>query len=666
MAVLKKPTLPPWLPVRAIALTVALAGALWALAATRTWQDIELKGFDRLSIASAPGRSELPIVLVGIDDASLAELQQRWPWPRGLHARLIDALAAAGAGVIAFDVLFEFPTDPAEDAALAEAIARAGNVVLAAGLVQQETQHGTAWMRKEPLPVLRDAAAGVGLVNLLYDRDQALRRIPDNDDAFWRRVAALLRQQLPDANFAAPPPEGALIRYAGPPGTYPRISFYQALEPQRYLPEGELAGALVIIGRDTRAAADIGAAQVDTFATPFTQAGHAHMVGMEIHANVFENVLSGNAIRPVPVPGSAAMAALCVLLAALSMQRFRPLRSALAALLLMSAMLLLAWLLFTRGHWWLPVGASLLGIAATYLLQAGAAYMAERKQRLLIKQMFSRYVPEAVVEELAAHPERLTLGGEYRELTLLFTDLAGFTTLSENLTPQQTAELINRYLTAMNQVVFDHGGSIDKFIGDSVMAFWNAPLADPDHVLHAVRAACAMQQAMPELNRTLVADGLPALAMRIGVHTGQVLVGNMGSHIGRLSYTALGDAVNLASRLEGANKAYGTGILLSGATAGRLAGTIPLRVVDLVRVKGKHVAIEVFTPCDDAALAQRSEQAVRAFRQADWDGAQQQWQDILRSHPHDPLAPVYLERIVALRRDPPPPDWDGSMALDAK
>lgn len=220
----------------------------------------------------------------------------------------------------------------------------------------------------------------MGLANLLYDRDQALRRIPDNDDAFWRRVVARLRQQLPGANFAAPPPEGALIRYAGSPGTYPRISFYQALEPQRYLPEGELAGALVIIGRDTRSAADSGAAQVDTFATPFTQAGHAHMVGMEIHANVFKNVLSGKAIRP------------------------------------------------------LSAGA---GVAV-------AAYMAERKQRLLIKQMFSRYVPEALVEQLAAHPERLTLSGEHRELTLLFTDLAGLTTLSESLTPQQTAELVNR------------------------------------------------------------------------------------------------------------------------------------------------------------------------------------------------------------------------------
>ena len=666
MAVLKKTALSVWLPVRALTLTLALGWALWALAATRTWQDVEIKGFDWLTIASAPGRSELPIVLVGIDDASLAELQQRWPWPRDIHARLIEALSTAGAAVIAFDVLFEFPSVPAEDADLAHAIARAGNVVLAAGLVQQETSHGTAWMRKEPLAPLRDAASGTGLVNLLYDRDQALRRIPDNDDAFWRIVVARLRQQLPEASFAHPPPEGALIRYNGPPGTYPRISFYQALEPQRYLPVGELAGALVIVGRDTRAAADIGAAQVDTFATPFTQAGHPHMVGMEIHANVFENVLSGGAIRPVPANISAALAAWCVLLAALSMQRFRPVRSAVAALVLMLAVLLLAWLLFTRGQWWLPVGASLLGIGATYLLQAGAAFVAERRQRLLIKQMFSRYVPAAVVDELVAHPERLTLGGEHRELTLLFTDLAGFTSLSEGLTPQHTAELINRYLTAMNEVVFDHGGSIDKFIGDAVMAFWNAPLADADHALHAVRAACAMQQAMPELNRALVADGLPALSMRVGVHTGQVLVGNMGSRIGRLSYTALGDAVNLASRLEGANKAYGTDILLSGVTAFALAGAIPLRVVDLVRVKGKQVAIEVFTPCDDAELAQRSDQAVHAFRQADWDAAQQQWQDILRSYPHDPLAPVYLERIVALRRDPPAPDWDGSMALDAK
>ncbi len=651
---------------RALGWAVALACALCGLAETRFWQDIELKGFDVLSVYSAPGRSELPIVLVGIDDASLAQMQQRWPWPRGLHAQLIDALAEAGAAVIAFDVLFEFPTEPQEDAALAQAIARAGNVVLAAGLVQQDTAHGTAWLRKEPLPIFREAGGGMGLVNLVYDRDQALRRIPDNDDAFWRQILARLQRQLPDARFPPAPPEGSFIRFTGPPGTYPRISFYQALEPKRFLPEGELADALVIVGRDTRSASDIGAAQVDTFATPFTLAGHPHMPGMEIHANVLENVLDGKAVRPVSSSWSAALAALCAVLAALAMHRFRPLLSAAAAAGLMLAVLALAWLLFTRGHWWLPVGSSLLGIAAMYLLLAITAFMAEREQRLVVKRMFSRYVPEAVVEQLAAHPERLALGGENRELTLLFTDLAGFTTLSERLTPQQAADLINRYLTAMNQVVFDHGGTIDKFIGDAVMAFWNAPLPDPEHALNAVRAACAMQDAMRGLNVELAAEGLPELAMRIGVHTGLVLVGNMGSHIGRLSYTAIGDAVNLASRLEGANKAYGTSILVSGATAAKLDERVLLQGVDLVRVKGKQQAIEVYTPSADAELTQQVQRALAAFRRADWRDAEYLWLDIQRGRPEDGLASLYLERIASLRREPPPPGWDGSMALDSK
>jgi adenylate cyclase len=267
-------------------LSGALVFILIGLAITPFWRGIELKGFDLLTVMTAPQQSALPIVLVGIDDASLAEVKQRWPWPRSLHARLIDALKQAGAAVIVFDVIFEFPTEKTEDEALARAIRRAGNVVLAAGMVKRETAHGTSWLRQDPLPSFSASGATVGLVNLKFDRDQVMRRIPDNRDAFWRKISAKLQAALPDAVLAPPPGKNTLIRYLGPTGTYPRISYYQALDFARYLSPGELANAVVLVGRETRAASDIGSAQLDTFATPYTTFGGDLMAGLEIRFTV--------------------------------------------------------------------------------------------------------------------------------------------------------------------------------------------------------------------------------------------------------------------------------------------------------------------------------------------------------------------------------------------
>lgn len=647
-------------------LACVLVLILTGLSITPLWRGIELKGFDLLTVISAPERSALPIVLVGIDDASLAEMKQRWPWPRSLHARLIDALKQAGAAVIVFDVVFEFPTEQAEDEALAQAIRRAGNVVLAAGMVKQETAYGTSWLRQDPLSLFGASGAAVGLVNLAFDRDQVMRRIPDNGDAFWRRISARLQAALPDAVMAPPPRSDTLIRYLGTAGTYPRISYYQALDYARYLPPGELANAVVFVGRETRAASDIGSAQVDTFATPYTTFGGDLMAGMEIHANILENVLGGHGITAAPAAVNIGLLVLTALLAVLAMRRFRPVMSGLVALLLVAALAGLAWVFFVRVKVWLPVAMPIVAVASVYVLQSLLAFMVERQQRLEVKRMFSRYVPAEVVDELAAHPERLTLGGEHRELTIMFTDLANFTTMAERMDPKQAADLLNRYLTEMNEIIFRYGGTVVSIMGDGIMAFWNAPLENPAHALHAVRTAIDMQAAMHALRAKLVADGLAPISMRIGINTGVALLGNMGSAIGRVTYTATGDATNLAARLEGANKAYGTDILLSGETAKKLDGSILLRRVDLVRVKGKNQAVEVLTPCTNANLVAMSDAAIHAYRQRNWDSSRALWQSVLNAAPEDTLAPIYLEWIDAFQKAPPPEDWDGSSALDTK
>ncbi len=653
---------PAW---RKSALAAVLVLALTGLSVTPFWQSIELKGFDFLTVLTAPKKSALPIVMIGIDDISLAEVKQRWPWPRSLYAQLIDVLNAAGAAVIVFDVVFDQPTS--EDEVLAQAIQRAGNVVLAAGLKKQETSHGTAWLRQDPLPLFTASGTPVGLVNLAFDRDQVMRRIPDAADVFWRAITSKLRAVMPEAPLAIEPGEDAMIRYIGPNNTYPRISFYQALDPARYkIPTGELANALVIVGRDTRSAADIGSAQVDTFATPYTTFGSQLMAGPEIHANILENVLGGQVITPAPVGVVAALLALTTLLAMLAMRRFRVVVSGLAAAAIVAGIAVLSWLMFARHDYWLPGAIAMFGVALLYVNQSVLAFMGERHQRLEVKRMFSRYVPAEVVEQLAAHPERLRLGGEHRELSVMFTDLANFTTLAEVLEPDRAADLLNRYLTEMNQIIFRHSGTIDKFIGDGIMAFWNAPLEDKLHAQHAVQSAIEMQAAMDALRKQLAAEGFPEIRMRIGVHTGVALVGNMGSAIGRLSYTAIGDSINLTARLEGANKEYGTEILLTAATAGKLDGSIVLRRVDLVKVKGKNLAVETLTPCADAEFAALSDAALSAYRNRDWAAARALWQKVLAAAPQDSLATMYLQRIAHFELAPPAADWDGSAALETK
>lgn len=648
---------------RALPLAAALFALVALLSATTDWRLTEHKLFDLFTIAAATGESELPIFMVAIDDQSLAEVGMRWPWPRSLHARLVNKLREAGAGVVAFDVVFDYPTETAEDNAFATAIERAGNVVLAAGLSQQETDSGTFWIRKDPLPLFVEHGAAVGFANLEMDRDLVLRRIPPERDALWQVIIDRLQQRMPDFAFSRALPEGGLVRFTGPGGTFPRIPFHQALALEQWIEPGELEGALVIVARDTHSAADIGAAQSDLFATPFTLTSAQLMAGGEIHASILESVIGETVIAPLSRGVELALLALVTLLATLATANFRPLRSALLALTLAGATTALSWLLFLHAALWLPVLGALLSIALIHGARALHAVVIERRQRERIKRMFAHYVPAEVVERLADDAAGLRLGGETREVTMMFTDLEGFTQISESLDPETVTELLNNYLTAMNQIIFDEGGTIDKFIGDAIMAFWNAPLEHADHAQRAVRAAIRMQQALAELREGYQREGLPPLRMRIGLHTGPALVGNMGSLIGRVNYTAIGDSVNLAARLEGVNKLYGSEILISGESAERVREQVMLRRVDRVRVKGKREAIDIFTPCDDARLVELSERGFEAYRRRRWEEAEALYRELPEE---EGVARRMREHITEMRTTALEEGWSGETTLTTK
>ncbi len=643
----------------AIALvTFAVFGALSTLDA---WRRIEYKGFDFLTVLTAKGLSTLPITIVGIDEASFVQVGKQWPWPRRMHAQLIDQLNKAGALVIALDVQLGESSNPEDDQLLADAIQRAGNVVIASHMAYQEDKYVKQWIRIDPLDMFRAAGAGGGLANVSLESDLVVRRMPEGRDVFWREILARMDQLQPGLIKQPPSQEGKFIGFTGPDHTFPYASYYQALNADKELPPDVFRDQIVLVGRDVKASPDVGAAQADTFGTPFTSWTGWLTPGPEIHANVMESAIIGNSKTALDWQWSLLLLMVAITFSSLLMRRWRPFRSAAVVVVLVIAIGAFDWWLFVHQSLWLPALAAVLSVATVYAALGARAFIAEQRQRRETRRAFSMYVSEEVVNAIMAHPEGLKLGGERRELTLLFTDLAGFTNFSEKLGPEQVTQLLNEHFSRATAIIKRHGGTVNRFIGDAIMAFWGAPLANEKHAINACLAARDMQLDMKELRASLMARGLPAVNMRVGLHTGVAVVGNLGA-TDRFDYTAIGDNVNLAARLEGVNKLYGTEILLSGTTASMLDGQLPLRLVDRVIVKGKSEAVEIYTISENAEINALSERACAAYRAQHWDESESLWRELLLIDPQDTVAQMYLERIAELRLDPPPADWGGEIA----
>jgi adenylate cyclase len=648
--------------------TAAIASlAVWllvsALATTAPWRNVEWIGFDALSTATAPGRSSYPITLVAIDEASFQNIGLRWPWPRSLHARLIDQLAKSGALVVALDIMLPEASEPAEDQALAEAIARNGQVVLAADMAYQESAQARQWLRVDPLPAFLEAGARSGLANITLDPDLVVRQMPEGRDVFWREIVRRAAVQMPGVILEPQSLAGSLIRYVGPDHTFPYVSYYQAIEADKLLPPDAFKDQIVIIGRDVKSSTDVGAAQAESFATPFTARTGWLTPGAEIHANILETAIGSLSIQPAPAFAPPVVAFVAVAAAALALRRWRPLLGGVVVAVLAALLVALSAGLFVGFRLWLPVFSSMLGVAGVYTLFGSIAYLGEQRRRAEVRRAFAMYVAPEVVDEMLAHPERLRLGGERREITALFTDLKGFTTLSEKLGAEQVAGVLSEHFTRMTAIIKSHKGTVTNFIGDAVMAIWGAPVEDPEHARRACLAALDMQRDVARHREELRARGLPEISMRVGIHTCQAVVGNLGGEE-RFSYTAIGDGVNLASRLEGVNKLYGTPILVSGETASQLGKGLALRPVDRVVVKGKTEPVEILTPEEDPQVREITREAIEAYRRRDWDASEAAWARVAEHRPEDGVAKAYRARIAELRGEPPPADWNGSISLD--
>ncbi len=580
----------------ALPLLVALAVA--ALSHTAVWKALDNAWYDRLLVWTAPAKTELPITVVAIDEASFAALGLPWPWPRRLHAQLLDRLREAQALAVGFDVVMAEPSpNPDDDAQLAQAITAHGAVVLAADMVYSETGLTRQWLRVEPHSALLQAGARSGFAAVELDADGVQRTVPTAADSFWRSLAQVLDQRMPGAVARPDAQPGERIRYTAAVAPFAVISYHELLDPDTHLPphwRDFLRDNIVLVGRHLKATGELGAAQSDLFRTPFFAEGRVLTPGVEVHAQALASMVTGQSIRIAPLAWVLGAQALALGLVAAIGWRWRPGRGSGLTLLATALALGVSAILLGLQQLWLPLTGAALMLLAAHITRWALAWRDERGQRQRIKTAFARYLAPELVEQLAAQPDALRLGGQRQALAVLFTDLAGFTEWSEAHSAEQVAELLNRHLSDMTGVVMAHGGTVDKFIGDAVMAFWGAPVPCANPVERAVTAAVAMQARMAQLRAE---TGL-SLQMRVGVHWGDCIVGNLGGDQ-RFSYTAVGDVVNVASRLEGANKTLGTQILVSDAAVQTLGDgprqRLGLQPAGQVPLKGKQDNVAVWT-----------------------------------------------------------------------
>ena len=578
---------------RLVLLTLAVIGLVTALAQLPAWSLADLRAFDYLSTIDDPRPPADGPIVVAIDEPSLADINAQWPWPRDLHARLVESLRRAGARAIGLDIIFAEPSNPASDDALAKALGP--DVVLAGDESLIVTPQADQLLRTTPLPAFTEAGAVTGIASIALGGDGVFRDLPSYDDGFAMALARIVGK-------ATVPPSGKLLQSFGPSRSYPTVSYYQALDPENMLPKDTFKGRVVIVGLSLQNAPALNSGGADAFATSYTVHTGQLVPGAEIQATIFDNLTSDVAITRAGVPVAIGAVALAALLAAAIVRNATRWQTIALGLFAVVAIGLASFALVRVANVFVsPIGPTI----ALLLVAAGQTaldYAEERRRRREIVRAFSQYLSPALVERLARDPSQLKLGGERRTLSILFCDVRGFTTIAEALKddPEQLTALINRLLTPLSDIVLKHGGTIDKYIGDCLMAFWNAPLDDPRHAHHAVAAALDMLDAMAALNTELHSEArrngtvYHPLRIGIGINTGDCVVGNMGS-LQRFDYSVLGDAVNLASRLEGASKLYGVPLLIGEQTATFAEADFAVLELDRITVKGRTTAAPVYT-----------------------------------------------------------------------
>jgi len=721
---------------------------LGALCLVRLWDPMplmfaRLKGFDLYQYLRPSQVAERPVVIVDIDDASLAAMGQ-WPWPRTLLARLMERLAQYDVAAVGFDIIFAEPDRhspkryaesmpelpegvrdtlrllPGNDEKFAAALAEARSVV-AIALLRGGQGEGRGTVLSPPIAVrapldvdarsyligaaavlgnieaLQKAAKGSGMITPYPEFDGVIRRVPAIyrvGDAMYTSLAIeLIRVAIGGRTMVLQAGrdgiEAIVFSGVGMPSIvvptdrrgrlWVRYSYH---DPERYVsarhvldgsaPRERLAGRLVLVGTSAVGLQDIRA-------TPLTGA----IPGVEIHAQLIENILFKDHIsRPYFADAFEFFTAVLLsLLLILVLPKFGASRTLASGFVLAALVSGAAWYLFAEERLLFDVTFPLGCSFAVFSTLSFFNYMREERQKKWVRGAFARYLAPSIVDQLARHPDRLNLGGEMRPMTLLFSDIRGFTGIAERFDAAGLTAFMNRYLTPMTDVILARGGTVDKYVGDAIMAFWNAPLEDPAHAANACRAALEMLERLAALNAELAAEAAKSggepikISIGIGLNSAECCVGNMGSEQ-RFDYSVLGDGVNLASRLESQTKVYGVPILL-GEDTRALAPDFAALEIDLIRVMGKTAPARVFMLLGQPAragtgefraLADAQAEFLGRYRRQDWDGAEAALAT-LRDRGKGELAALveaYAKRVAHFRRQPPPPGWDGVYAAETK
>ncbi len=660
----------------------------------------------------------------------------KWPWPRSLFAHLIRNLNRAGAHVIGIDLLMTAPDqfDSAFDAELEQVIREFGNVVVAGEVEQkllkeigEETIEVRVRRERENFKnIFFRADSSIGIVNLMGDDDGIFRRYRPFAYHPGQRVrvptfafASLNKYYgLPPFHTANITPRyftiadrripryddvSMLINFYGSDRTFPHYTFLDVIDDAEFetLAERELevdlnvfddpeVGGLLQSGVFKDKIVLVGSVEPkdkDLFPVSFAKGrteGDRMMFGVEIHANAIQTILDGNFITRQSRASEILFVFLFSLLSFLGTSALKELKIKRSLFLevveflvvgfLIVAIIGVALWLFAHKNFLMAVVSPVLSVAFGYVGSTVYHYLAERKQKAMIKGMFSTFVNPSVVDELIAHPEKLRLGGERKELTVLFSDIAGFTTISESLEPEELVSFLNEYLSAMTEIIFKYRGTLDKYEGDAIMAFWGAPIQQDNHALLCCRAAVDMQRRLASLREEWETENKPHVEARVGINSGEMIVGNMGG-VGRFDYTVMGDSVNLGSRLEGANKQYHTSIMISERTYELVEEHVITRELDLLVVKGKTHPVRVYDliglvedsiPPEKIELLEWYRKGLQHHRRREWKEAIQCLEKALLLDPNDHPSKIYIERSKLYEMNPPPDDWDGVFVLRSK
>jgi len=526
------------------------------------------------------------VVIVGIDETSFQAMEMQWPWPREVHGELVNQISKFNPKSIVFDVVFSEPSNENSDNYFAEAISKAKKVVLASDLSIRENAFMSGVVETRPLELFEKAGAFVGLAGVEADNDMVVRHFPPFDNILSEIAVGKGTQEKN---------EKKIIRYQGSAHSFKYISYFKFFMPDGVRKE-EIEGKIVLIGLDVKASPDMTSSQKDAFPSPFTRFDATLMPGVELHANLVSNIINNNSVFYKTNTFYSVLLILNFLVIAWICSSWKPITT-----FVYGSGVCIGWMMLASYYWldgsFINALSSLPIFLLTYISAGGHAYLTEGKQKKMIKGAFAQYLSPDMVDSLIEEPDKLKLGGEKRMMSIMFCDVRGFTAISEALRakPEKLTEVINILLTYLSKDILDCKGTIDKYMGDCIMAFWNAPLTNENHQKDAVETAKKMMTTMDKINKEIQKTGDIDFDLKIGIGigTGECVVGNMGSDQ-RFDYTVLGDVVNLSSRLEGQTKAYGVTTIISSNTFSNLGFNENIIELDRIKVKGKTEPETIF------------------------------------------------------------------------